>query len=76
MKKWKAGAIIGAVFGLISSYIPLLWWYGGRAIVSFIPPTPSLYSFGVYYGLFLSAIFGALIGATVGFVIDKYRRKR
>ena len=75
-EKWKVGAIVGAVLGLISSYIPLLWWYGGGGIASFSPPTPSLYSFGVYCGLFLSAMFGALIGATVGFVIDKYRRKR
>lgn len=74
MKKWKVGAIVGAVLGLISSYIPLLWWYGGGGIVSFVPPTPSLYSFGVYYYLLLSAIFGTLIGAVVGFLIDKYRR--
>ncbi|MGB2728642.1 MAG: hypothetical protein WBD09_09235 [Halobacteriota archaeon] len=76
MKKWKVGAILGAVLGLISLYIPLLWWYGGGGIVSFIPPAPSLYSLGVYYGLLLSAMFGALIGATVGFVIDKYGRRR
>ena len=76
MKKWKIGAIVGAVLGLISSYIPLLWWYGGGNIVSFVPPTPSLYSLGVYYGLFLSAMFGTLIGAIVGFLIDKYRRRR
>ena len=75
MKKWKIGAILGSIFGIISSYIPLLWWYGGGKIVTFIPPTPSLYSFGVYYGLLLSAMFGALIGATVGFVIDKYGRR-
>ena len=76
MGKWKVGAIVGAVLGPICSYIPILWWYGGGNIVSVVPPTPSLYSFGVYYGLFLSAMFGALIGATVGFVIDKYRRRR
>lgn len=74
MKKWRVGAIVGAVLGLISLYIPILWWYGGRHIVSFVPPTPSLYSFGVYYGLFLSAILGTLIGAGIGYLIDKYRR--
>ena len=74
MKKWKVGAIVGAVFGIIGSYIPLLWWYGGGGIVSFIPPTPSLYSFGFYYYLLLLAIFWTLIGATVGFLIDKYKR--
>ncbi len=74
MKKWKIGAILGSIFGIICSYIPLLWGYGGGGIVSFIPPTPSLYSFGFYYYLLLLAIFWTLIGATVGFLIDKYKR--
>lgn len=73
MKKWKIGAMIGAMSGLMISYIPSLWWYGGGKVVSVIPPTPSLYSIGVYYGLLLSAIFGTLIGAVVGYLIDKYR---
>ena len=76
MKKWKLCALVGGILGLTVPYAPLLWLYGGGKIVSFIPPAPSLYSFGVYCGLFLSAMFGALIGATVGFVIDKYRRGR
>ena len=61
LQMWKKGAILGSILGVIGSYIPLLWWYGGGGIVSFIPPAPSLYSFGVYYGLFISAMFGALI---------------
>ncbi len=73
LQMWKKGAILGSIFWVIGSYIPILWWYGGRHIVSFLPPTPSLYSFGVYYGLFLSAILGTLIGATVGYLIDKYK---
>lgn len=72
--KTKTGAIIGAVLGIVISYIPLLWWYGGGSIVSFVPPIPSLYSLGVYLGLFLSAIFGMLIGAGTGYLINKYKR--
>lgn len=73
MKKWKIGAIIGAMSGLMISYMPLLWiGYGGK-VVSVIPPTPSLYSFGFYYYVLLSAIFGTLIGAVAGYLIDKYR---
>lgn len=74
MKKWKIGAILGSVFGIIGSYIPFLWWYGGGKVVSVIPPTPSLYSFGFYCYLLLLAIFGTLIGAVIGFLIDRYRR--
>jgi hypothetical protein len=73
MKKWKIGAIIGAMSGLIISYMPLLWLYGGGKIVSVIPPAPSLYSFGFYCCLLLSAIFGTLIGAVAGYLIDKKR---
>ena len=73
MKKWKIGAILGSFFGVIGSYIPILWWYGGGKVVSFIPPTPSLYSFGFYCCLLLSAIFGTLIGAIAGYLIDKKR---
>ena len=54
----------------IHSFTMVVWW--GK-VVSVIPPTPSLYSIGVYYGLLLSAIFGTLIGAVVGYLIDKYR---
>ncbi|MGP8320906.1 MAG: hypothetical protein ACT6FE_01065 [Methanosarcinaceae archaeon] len=74
MKTWKIGAIVGTIFGLMISYIPLLWWYGGGHIISFIPPIPSLYSFGIYLGLFLSATFGMLIGAGIGYLINKYKR--
>lgn len=74
MKKWKVGTIIGAMSGLIISYMPLLWLYGGGKIVSVIPPTLSLYSFGFYYYLILLTILGALIGASMGYLIDKYRR--
>ncbi|HJH31306.1 MAG TPA: hypothetical protein C5S50_03785 [Methanosarcinaceae archaeon] len=75
MNKWKIGAILGSVFGIVSSYIPFLWWYGGGKVVSIIPSTPSLYSFGFYCCLLLSAILGALIGAVVGYFIDKYGRR-
>ena len=74
MNKWKIGAILGSVFGIVGSYIPFLWWYGGGKVVSVIPPTPTLYSFGFYCYLLLSAILGALIGAVVGYLTDKYRR--
>ena len=74
LQMWKKGAILGSIFGIIGSYIPLLWWYGGGGIVSFIPPTPSLYSLGFYYYLLLLAIFWTLIGAIVGYLIDKYKR--
>jgi len=74
MKKWKIGAIFGSVFGIVCSYIPFLWWYGGGTVVSVIPPTPSLYSIGFYCCLLLSAIFGTLIGAVVGYLIDRYWR--
>lgn len=57
MKKWKIGAILGSVFGIIGSYIPFLWWYGGGKVVSVIPPTPSLYSFGFYCCLSLVSNF-------------------
>ncbi len=73
MKKWKIGAIIGAVFGLMISYMPLLWLYGGGKIVSVIPPIPSSYSFGFYWFLSLLTILCALIGAVVGYLLDKYR---
>lgn len=73
MKKWKIGAIIGAMSGLIIPYMPLLWLYGGGKVVSVIPPTPSLYSFGFYCCLLLSAIFVTLIGAIAGHLIDKCR---
>ncbi len=74
MKKWKIGAMVGGILGLTVPYAPLLWWYGGGYIVSFIPPAPSLYSMGLYLVWSLSTIFGVLIGAIVGYSIDKYRR--
>ena len=45
----------------------------GGKVVSVIPPTPSLYSFGFYCCLLLSAIFGTLIGAVAGYLIDTKR---
>lgn len=75
IKKWKIGAIVGAICGISILIIPFInVMYVSFFTQHFISPTPSLESAIVFYFfLFLPILSGALIGATVGFVIDKYR---
>lgn len=76
MKKWKIGAIVGAICGISILIIPLInVTYVCFFTQHFVSPKPSLESAIVFYFfLILPTIFGVFIGATVGFVIDKYRR--
>ncbi len=80
MKKWKAGAVVGAVWGLIS----LITLSGGiwlDPIIAYTFGLPTVLAFRIadiwdsYIVLFLLApIIGVLIGVIVGFLIDKYER--
>jgi len=79
MKKWKIGAIIGAVLGLISI---MEFWCLACKLTRVLPEhivDLLYYIFGsstlYHYVLFFSIIsIGALIGAGIGYLIDKYRR--
>ena len=73
-KKWKAGAVIGAICGISILIIPLInVMYVCFFTRHFVSPTPSLESAIVFYFfLSLPIIFGSLIGAGVGHLISKY----
>ena len=75
-KKWKIGAIIGAICGISMLIIPPInVMYASFFAQHFISPAPSLESAIVFYSfLSLPTILGALIGAGVGLLIEEYRR--
>jgi len=87
MKKWEIGAIIGAIWGLISlKTLSGGVWLDPLRLYSFGLPTALAFPivhlsydiFGLsasYVVLYLSAPgIGALIGAGIGYLIDKYKR--
>lgn len=108
MKKWKFGAIIGAVWGLLGAiFILTVMWRMGMLLPSETPPpdyfntlslTGIIIFFPIFYSvhamlfvldilfpnissvdwfvLFLFPVHGTLIGAVIGYLVDKYRRRR
>ncbi len=90
MNKWKIGAIIGAIWGLLS-LITLSGGFWLNPLMRYTFGLPTTLAFGsvdwfnaITHGFtiavshtilfLLAAHIGALIGAGVGFVIDKCRR--
>jgi len=84
MKIWMKGAIVGAVWGLIS-FIPMAYCaFSDYCNTNYPPLSLRVISFPVYFGskIFpeigligvpISILIGALIGGSIGCLYDLYR---
>lgn len=84
MMKWKIGAIIGGIYGIIGSYLANILWVGIPNIIQciFIPQIPSLFLLtggSTYFtseAFVINTLIWIGIGGGIGYLIDKFRTKK